>query len=170
MKIPAIDIETIETWVKLIGSTPTRINDNEQEWHIEFDYPSGSQHRTHIIQPLKKDYQITIAAGLRISEEHLKQFDELPGDEQKEFILELSGKLNRPEVDFKMDGMDDRYSCPKAITITKTRFGDGLTLDSFNQSVGQVFKAKLQGIYFFNLNLEDMNQGGGGFKFKPVLN
>lgn len=170
MQIEKITNKQVENWIREFGSTPTIIDDANTEWHYEFDYPVKTQHRTHILQPKGSNTQIVVLAGLRISEDHQEQFSQLSSDEQKEFILKLQGLMTTPEVDFKMEGKSSGISSPQNITFSKVRFSDGLTLDSVYQSVGQVFKAKLQAIYFFNLHLSDLNSSGGDFKFKPVLN
>jgi hypothetical protein len=56
------------------------------------------------------------------------------------------------------------HSCPTAFQLSIARFEDGLTLDSFAQSVGKVFKTELNAIWVFQEHFKP-NNGGRGPRF-----
>jgi len=57
--------------------------------------------------------------------------------------------------------------CPDKIPLSRMRFADGLTLDSFSETVGFVFKAELHAIWYIQDRLGERHLGnGGGFDFR----
>lgn len=162
------DKNEIENWLKLIGATPNEVDDKNMVWHLEFDYPTKSQERMHIL--CTESHQIAIATQINVSPQHIKAFDELPADEQREFSLSLRHELTRPEADFKLEGSKGMLECPTSILLSRVRFRDGITLDSFYESIGHVFKTKMSAILFINKSLQEQNSGGNKFGFKTMPN
>ena len=157
----------VTAWLDILGCTPTVVEDKKTNWHLDFDYPKGSGQRMHVVQPKGKELQIVIATGVNVSHQHRGAFYDLDADEKKEFGLSLRRVLNRPEVDFQLEGASTPSDCPTRFQLSRTRFADGLSLDSFAETVGFVFKAKLHAIWHFEDRLGDHRSGfGGQFNFK----
>ncbi len=167
-----IEKEEVVEWLKLIGSTPTDVNNvgEDSEWHIEFDYPTKSPQRMHIVCPEQKPHQIIIANGLNISPNHIRAFDEMPSNEKREFLFRLKYELSNSDYDFKVEGAKSELDCPTVIQFSKVKFGDGLTLDSFAESIGVVFKAKVKSIFLINLILQEPDSSDNKFDFKTIQN
>lgn len=157
--------ETVADWVRAIGSTPTDVNDPATNWRMEFDYPSRSAHRLHVLQPEGMPHQVLVLTGINVSHDHLEAFGELPEEDQKEFALNLRRVMNRPEVDFVLEGNAGPGDCPRIIQLSKARYSDGLSLDSFADTVGQVFKAELHTIWYFEDRFGEHRNGNGGGRF-----
>lgn len=162
-----ISLEQVRDWIQTMGSTPSEVSDPESEWHLELDYPAKSTERMHVVQPKGRPYHIVIASGMVVAPNHVKAFDELPADEQESFSLGLRRVITRPEVDFQVEGGRGPYECPTAIQISRNKYADGLTLDSFAEAVGFVFKARLQAIYHIQEYLNGSDRGTSGkFDFR----
>ncbi len=162
-----IEKDTVVDWLKVIGCTPNNVADPDVAWHLEFDYPAKTSHRMHAVQPGGQAHQIVLATGLNVSAEHTKKFDALPADEQREFAVGIRRVLTRPEVDFQLEGANAPFECPNTIQLSRSRYADGLTLDSFAETLGYVFKAKLHAMLFFQDRLSDSDLGNGGkFDFR----
>ncbi len=72
--------------------------------------------------------------------------------------------MNSIDVDCQAEGVDGPLSCPTAFVLSIARFEDGLTLDSFAQSDGKVFKTELNAIWVFQEHFKP-NNGGRGPRF-----
>lgn len=166
MNTGTIKKEQVVEWIRAIGSTPVEVRDPDTEWHLEMDYPSRSTERVHVLQPKGRPFQLVIATGLNVSPNHVKAFDELPPDEQEEFSFGLLREITRPEVDYQLEGSQGPHECPSLIQISRSRYADGLTLDSFSESIGFVFKTKRLAVYHFQRLNESGATGGGRFDFK----
>lgn len=167
-----IEKEEIVEWLKLIGSTPNDVNNVGEDslWHLEFDYPVNTPQRMHVICPGNKPHQIVIANALNISSNHIQAFNEMPTNEKREFLYRLKFEISDSNFDFKLEGARDELDCPKAIQFSKTKYADGLTLDSFANGIGMVFKSKIKTIFFVNLNLQEPDSNGNKFDFKTIQN
>lgn len=158
-----------EDWLKRLGSTPTEINDPQTEWHLSFDYPAKTPNTMHVVQPKGQTDVVVLVAGLDMAHEHLKNFEELDLESQETFLLDLKETLTTDSYEFKLEGIENELDCPKKILIQRTRFEDGLSLDSFAQSVGAVFKGTLRTILLVRRHLRGNGPGNADrFDFKKL--
>ena len=159
----------VEEWLRTIGSTPQELEDTQAEWHLEFDYPSKSEHRMHVMRPRSNPAAVVVGAATNVSHEHLEAFGNLDDDAKEEFLWEFRRTVNQPEVDFRLDGVSEQLDCPTRFQISVTRYDDGLTLDSLAQSIGAVFKVWLGAIWVIQQQLAGNGDSfGGRFDFKRL--
>jgi len=159
----------VEGWVRRLGSTPVEVADPATAWHVQFDYPKNTPHHMHAAMPSGQPGMVVIVSVLNVGHEHLKAFDELDAGSQEEFLYELRHVLNVPEAEFNLEGAGKPIECPKTITITCTRYDDGLTLDSFARSVGAVYKSFLNALWTLQHRLGGQKPGPADrFDFKRL--
>jgi hypothetical protein len=159
----------VEEWLGVIGCTPVDQMDPQAVWHVEFDYPTKTPHRMHVVSPKQTPIATIIAAGSQLKPDHLERFAELDEDAKTEFIWDLRHALNRLEVDFRVDGAVGPLDCPKQFQISVTRYPDGLNLDSFAMSLGSVYKTELHVAWLIEQHLGGTGPTPGGrFDFKKL--
>lgn len=162
VEVDKIDRETVVSWLEVIGLSPRKQEAEDTNYLLVFDYPSGSNHSMQVMQPKGKPQVLGIASGTMMSPKHVKAFEKLPDGEKHEFQLGLRRTLNRTATDFRIEGSSSTEECPDRFQVSVTRYADGLTLDSFAQSIGAVYKTRLDAILFLQEHLEGRNLGGGG--------
>jgi hypothetical protein len=159
----------VERWLGVLHCTPVEIEDAEANWHLQFNYPSRTQHVMHVVSPKLSEQSIVIASAVNVSPEHLEGFAELDAESQADFAWELRKTLNVIDVDFMLDGLKHENDCPPRFQLTVTRYEDGLTLDSFARSIGAVYKTELNSILLIRRLLGAKGFGDGGrFDFKKL--
>ena len=152
--------DLIAEWLRYLGGNPVVRPDPQSAWNLEFNYPVGTTHRMVVASPAHNPAAVVIATGTDLSPQHLKNFSSLDDDEKKNVLWEMRQKAVSHDVDFQFDspsGQLGPLDCPTQVRFAATRFSDGLTLDSFVQSVGRVFKAELATMWLVEEHL-----GGGG--------
>lgn len=162
-------MERIEGFLKAIGCTPVKIKDEQAKWHFEVDYPPGTPHRIHIVNPASRPEAVVIASLTNVSADHLAAFSELDDDAKSDFLWDLRVSLNKHFAEFGLRGAENERECPKQFEVTATRYEDGLTLDSFARSVSDVYKTEIAGIMVVQKHLGPRGFGAGGrFDFKRM--
>ena len=156
--------EKVENWLGLLGCQPRVQDDPDSSWHLVFNYPSSTQHLMNAVRPKGENKPVVIVTRTNVDEGHRSKFAELDDDAKEDFLWQLRRTMNSVEVDFKVEGVDGPLTCPTAFQLSLARFEDGLTLDSFAQSVGKVFKTELNAVWVFQEHFKP-NNGGRGPRF-----
>jgi hypothetical protein len=160
---------TVEEWLKAVGCTPTRQDDPNAEWHVQFDYPVRSPHVMHVIAPKNPSGSVVIATATQVSKEHVDAFGELDEEGKRDFLWGLRRALNQLDVDFQLEGAQGPLDLPSRYQVSQVRYLDGINRDSFMRSLGSVFKAELNATWTFVEKLGDNGQGPGmRFDFKRL--
>lgn len=168
VEVAEVDRETIVGWLELMGHSPRDQDADGANFVLVFEYPSGSNHTMKIMQPAGKPEMVGVGTGVRFAPKHVKAFNKLPDGEKHEFQIGLRRTLNRTATDYRVEGTSSTDECPDGFEVSITRYGDGLTLDSFAQSVGAVYKTRLDAILFLQERLEGRDLDGGDFDFERV--
>jgi len=155
----------IAEWLRTIGSTPTETTDPQSAWRWEVDYPTKSQHRMVVANPVAAPAATVIASGLAVDPAHLRVFANLDDEEKQSFLLDLRQKANSVDVDFQFFGVTNPLDCPSKIQLSVTRYLDGLSLDSFARSLGAVFKTELAVAWLVQQRLGSDDEPGTGRRF-----
>ncbi|HTS88700.1 MAG TPA: DUF2299 family protein [Gemmatimonadales bacterium] len=158
----------VQGWLKTIGLTPVDQNDPQAVWHLAIDYPVRSGHQLHLVSPKDHPSAVVVVSGTEVSHEHREAFDKLDDDGKDEFLWEFRRTINSVHVDFGLKGAEGPLDCPSHFQITSTRYEDGLTLDSFAQTLGAVFKTELAAIWVIQRHLAPRSFGGGRFDFRRL--
>lgn len=149
----------VETWLADMGMEPMERPDARSRWHLAFEYPSGSGNYMLAASPLNGAPSVVVASVVRLSDNHLRSFDELADGDKHAFLFGLRRALNQLEADFRLNDMSGPLACPRSFQVSARRFPDGLTLDSFARTVGSVFKTQLEGIWYIQERLEERSSG-----------
>jgi hypothetical protein len=161
--------EKVQGWLQQIGCTPVVQADPQAEWHFAVHYPAQTPHVLSVLSPKGQPGRVLVACGTEVSHEHREAFDKLDDDGKDTFLWQFRHAVNVPEADFVLDGADGMLDCPSRFQISATRYEDGLTLDSFAQTLGAVFKIKLRAIWVVQEHLAPRSFGSGGrFDFKRL--
>jgi hypothetical protein len=108
-------------------------------------------------------------SGTEFSHEHRDAFDKLDDDGKDGFLWKFRHAINTHHADFEIEGANGILDCPTRFKISATRYEDGLTLDSFAQSLGSVLKTQLSAIWVIQEHLTPRSFGSGGrFDFKRL--
>jgi len=165
----AVEQGRIEEWLKTIGCTPMQDQDPQAVWHLAFRYPANTEHVMHVVAPAANPAVAVVVSGTTVDPQHLEGFASLEDEGKEEFLWKLRHTLNRVEVDFIVSGANGPLDCPKQFQISVTRYSDGLTLDSFAKSLGDVYKTELDVIWLIQEHLGSSGQGPGRrFDFKRL--
>ncbi len=129
--------EAIKKWLTENHHAVNEINDENVTFHLEIDYPLGSQKRQRILQP--KDYPglIVLLNGVAIAPEHVEKLKKMPEDERDEFYSEIRTDLlfqtNSYDINMDEDGIAKQlqfsYEFYFDAPLTKTRLYEGLLLN-----------------------------------------
>jgi hypothetical protein len=144
----------VEHWLGALGCTPEERPDPASHWHLTFEYPVGTGNHMLVVEPLGPTPSVVVASLVRLTDDHLKAFRDLPKAAQRSFLVGLRRALNRTAADFRLGAMDGPESCPRSFQVSARRYPDALGLDAFAHTVGSVFKAQLEGIWFIQEHLE----------------
>ena len=160
---------TVEAWLRHMGCAPTEQPDPTSAWHLEFDYPAGAPNKLHVVVPSGNPAQLVIASLTMVDSAHLQAFERLDDESKESFLWQLRRTLNQIDVEFILHDIGGERECPKRFEVRVTRYGDGLTLDSFAQSVGAVFKVQVATIWLIVEHLGGKGFGPGSrFDFKKL--
>lgn len=159
----------IETWLRDIGIDPNPVTDPEMHWRFDVNYPTGSPHRMHVVNPKARPRAVAIISRCAISAEHHAAFQELDGEAKLDFARELQATLNREFVEFTFQGVEQGLLCPTGFQVEAMRYDDALSLDSLARSISSVYKAELAAIWCVQRHLTPHGAGGSGhFEFKRM--
>ncbi len=117
-------------------------------WHLDFEYPVGSGHRMLVAGLRGSAEAVIVASVVSISPGHLEGFESLIPEDKRAFLFGFRRTLNFLELEFQLSGMSGPLTCPTSFQVSARRFEDGLSLDEFARSVGAVYKAELEGIWY----------------------
>jgi hypothetical protein len=158
-----------EKWLRSMGCNPTVIDDPHALWHIQVNYPPAQPHIMHVVCPKQTPEAVVIATKSDIGADLLQNFAALDSDAKDDFLWELRNVVNVTEVEFQLDGAESPQDCPRGVQISRTRYDDGLTLDSFAHSVGAVFKTELNAMWVVARHLSSKGYGTGDrFDFRKL--
>jgi hypothetical protein len=166
-----IKSEIVGEWLRLMGCVPRRIVGPGTNFQIEFSYPPDSPHLMTVVNATIRPHALVVITQTVISPEHVAAFQELETDEKVSFLRDLQKTLLRDYIEFNLMGIDEISGlvCPSAFQISATRYGDGLSLDSFARTVSSVYKAELAAITCVQEHLGPRGLGGSGnFEFKRI--
>jgi hypothetical protein len=145
----------VRDWLTAMGCAPVERPDPTTRWHMSFEYPLGTGNHMLVVEPNGPAPAVIVASVVRLTEKHLRAFAELSEGAQRVFLIGLRRALNGMDADFRLGDMDGPHACPRSFQVSMRRFPDGLGLDAFSGTVGAVFKAQLEGIWYIQEHLED---------------
>jgi hypothetical protein len=123
----------------------------------------------HIVIPANQPDQVVVASGSEVAHEHREAFDKLDDEGKESFLWEFRFAINTVHADFALDGVKGALDCPSRFQISAPRYEDGLTKDSFAQTIGAVTKTELAAVWTFQRYLAPRSFGPGGrFDFKRI--
>src|ERR1700733_12635774 len=142
-----IDPQKIEGWLRDIGCEPQSVTDPSAVWRFDLQFPPGVPHRISILGPTKPARAVIVITGIAFAAEHHAAFNQLDEDAKQEFIRDLNGTLDRPFVEYQLDGVTNQtLVCPIGFRVTSVIFDDGLSLDTLAFRITSVFKAEMAGV------------------------
>jgi hypothetical protein len=144
----------IEGWVRDLALTPSRRDDATNNWHVQFQTGGINAFTISCVNPKALPRAIMLVCGMVAAPENITAFATLTAAQKKVFWERLRDILKRESVEYQIDGalIDE---CPKTIRVTAIRFDDGLSLDSFAQSLALVCRASSDAVAHFNESLLD---------------
>jgi hypothetical protein len=159
--------EKVENWLGTLRCQPKVQDDPNSSWHLVFEYPASSSHVMNAVRPKGENTPVVVVTRTNVDEVHRRKFAELDDEAKEDFLWQLRRTMKSVDVDFQVEGAEGPLGCPTAFQLSIARFEDGLTLDSFAQSVGKVFKTELNAVWVLQEHFKPDNGGRGPrFDFK----
>jgi hypothetical protein len=145
----------IEGWLRDLALTPTRRNDQVNNWNLEFTIVGPNALVLNVVNPKSLPRAIMFVCGMAPAPQQVEAFAALSPQGRRDFWLQLRATLNREAVEFQLEGA--AFSeCPRALRVSAVRFDDGLTLDAFAHTLTSVCKACGDAISHFTERLGDV--------------
>ncbi len=134
--------DKIKDWCIEENLSLKKVNDQKANFHFSVGYPIGSN--IDILQPKGKDDSIIIAAGVTVSPEHISKITKLKKETREEFLWDFRFILGNRPTEFNLNHPNGILN---AFSITKALYDDGLTKDKFMNTLQEIHKTKLLGIW-----------------------
>jgi hypothetical protein len=156
----------MEGWLRDLSLTPTPRADGSNNWNLEFTVPGTPNFVMNLVNPKPIPRAVMLVCGMSPAAEQVTAFQRLDPTQRLAFWRELRAVLNRDSVEFHLEGVPGQ-ELPKAMRVTAMRFDDGLTLDSFAQTLSSLCKACSDVVILFSERLgAPAAPAGGEFPFK----
>jgi hypothetical protein len=152
----------VEQWLEQMDCTPVPQADPQAEWHFVIHYPANGPTALDVLAPKGRGNRLLIVCSVEVSHEHREAFDKLDDDGKDDFLWRFRHAINVAEANFALQGAEGMLECPSRFQVSATRYEDGLTLDSFAQTEGSVFKTNQRAIWVIQEHLAPRSFGSGG--------
>jgi hypothetical protein len=163
-----ISKEVIVGWLKDMGFNPKPVPDAAGDWRYSICIPpTQEQNRLEVFGSKQLPRAVIVGSNTAISPEHSSTLIALDADAKREFLAALVNALNKEFVEYQLE-MDQLTGDVKSFRVTAVRYDDGLTLDSFNRTVGSVYKTQIAAIQCVQQFLGGTPPEGGEFAFRKL--
>lgn len=141
--------DKVQNWLMSEGWQISEPSHPDFQWLIRAE--DAGERRILVGQNKAKEDRVHLEASVRVSDEHLKQFESLPEDRRREVLWNLRYRLLLMNVDFV--GVAEPI---RDVILTQRIYIDGLTKDAFIQRFLTVRNAVIAVIWSTIQYLEDV--------------
>jgi hypothetical protein len=158
----------IEHFAHTLGCTPVEQSDPNADWILRIDYPPKSPTQMNLVKP-KGQNLVLVIAGLHVTNEIRKPFEELEDSEQAEIVHSLRMLLLSPFIDFQLMGQELPTDLPAEIQVSTAKWNpELLTMDSFAFAVSSVYKGFLAAAWHLGHSIGGTKGPEQQMRFKRV--